>query len=245
MAPRGGDMVGGDKAGARWFGGVPGEPTSRAWVAGQGAQASKGGSCPRTPSPRKPSLFNETLRGRYTIVVGLLLLSLIGKLASTSVALPATGSSRSTTRRRLRSSNAVVVAYRGATTRRRFFRGPECDQMVEAIGHSLSGREIYYVSWSYDGHHGVRSLPDGRGGRRGSAPTSTSVPTIPGRHRLYFDLSVENRSLLVYEGWVPAGGMGQYKIVFATDDLRAMSAVTDPKPGRQGTSGRRGGRRGT
>ena len=102
-------------------------------------------------------------------------------------------------------------------------------KVVETIGKSLSGSEIYCASWSVDGHHGIAGL------KRMETAYSRDVLTIlgshdaSGNHSLYYGKTFDNRNLLVYEGWVEGGGKRQYVLVFLLDDIKNAANTEQPQ----------------
>ena len=87
--------------------------------------------------------------------------------------------------------------------------------------------EVFAIGWSYDGHHGARSVvPMPCGYSISSWVTSTDSS---GNRTLHFGQSFDGDALLVLVGWVPdAIEMKQYTIAFYRTEIEGdLGGVTE------------------
>lgn len=101
------------------------------------------------------------------------------------------------------------------------------NRVRDRIGQALSGSEVFAVSWSLDGHHGLEGLKQLPIGYRyspvvGSADSDRS-------HTLYFGQAEDGTKLLIYVGRVQSDWKREYNIAFRRSEIdQKMSSNVQP-----------------
>jgi hypothetical protein len=90
--------------------------------------------------------------------------------------------------------------------------------ILDEIAMSLSSPDIYWATWSLDGHHGLDGLVS-----RGSGYSTSQFPksmSEDGLHSLTYGKARDDQTdLVVYKGRIPAGRKEVYYIAFLLENL--------------------------
>ena len=90
--------------------------------------------------------------------------------------------------------------------------------ILDEIAMSLSSPDIYWATWSLDGHHGLDGFVSrGSGYSKSRFPQSTSDD---GLHSLTYGKAFDDETgLVIYEGRIPDGRKEVYRIAFLLENL--------------------------